>query len=109
MEAYKAKGNKAKAAEYEKKFIAANPDKPEILYNQAVDFYNKGKFKEAEPILRKILEGAPEYANAHFLLGMACVNLNKIPDMKKHLGEYLRIEPNGKEAATAKEMLEAFK
>jgi hypothetical protein len=29
--------------------------------------------------------------------------------MKKHLGEYLRIEPNGKEASTAKEMLEAFK
>ena len=37
------------------------------------------------------------------------MNLNKIPDMKKHLAEYLRIEPNGKEAATAKEMLEAFK
>ena len=27
MEAYKAKGDKAKALEYEKKFIAANPDK----------------------------------------------------------------------------------
>jgi tetratricopeptide (TPR) repeat protein len=109
MEAYKAKGDKVKAAEYEKKFVAANPDKPEILYNQAVDLYNKGNFKDAEPILRKILEGAPEYSNAHFLLGMSCVNLNKIPDMKKHLGEYLRLEPNGKEAATAKEMLEAFK
>lgn len=109
MEAYKAKGDKVKAAEYEKKFIAANPDKPEILYNQAVDLYNKGKFKEAEPILRKIIEGAPEYANAHFLLGMACVNLNKIPDMKKHLSEYIRLDPSGKEVATAKEMLEAFK
>ncbi len=40
---------------------------------------------------------------------MACVNLNKIPDMRKHLGEYLRLEPNGKEATTAKEMIEAFK
>ena len=109
MDAYKAKGDKAKATEYEKKFITANPDKPEILYNQAVDLYNKNDFKGAEPILRRILEGAPEYANAHFLLGMSCVNLNKIPDMKKHLGEYLRLEPNGKEAATAKEMLEAFK
>ena len=88
---------------------STGPDKPEILYNQAVDLYNKNDFKGAEPILRKILEGAPEYANAHFLLGMSCVNLNKIPDMKKHLGEYLRLEPNGKEAATAKEMLEAFK
>ena len=109
MEAYKAKGDKAKAAEYEKRFIAANPDKPEILYNQAVDLYNKGKFKEAEPILRKILEGKADYANAHFLLGMSCVNLNKIPDMKKHLAEYIRLDPQGKEVATAKEMLEAFK
>jgi len=109
MEAYKGKGDKVKAAEYEKKFIAANPDKPEILYNQAVDLYNKGNFKDAEPILRKILEGAPEYANAHFLLGMSCVNLNKIPDMKKHLEEYIRLDPKGKEVATAKEMIEAFK
>ena len=109
MEAWKAKGDKAKAADYEKKFISANPDKPEILYNQAVDLYNKGDFKGAEPILRKILEGKPDYANAHFLLGMACVNLNKIPDMKKHLSEYIKLDPSGKEVATAKEMLEAFK
>ena len=109
MEAWKAKGDKAKAADYEKKFVSANPDKPEILYNQAVDLYNKGDFKGAEPILRKILEGKPDYANAHFLLGMACVNLNKIPDMKKHLSEYIKLDPSGKEVATAKEMLEAFK
>jgi Flp pilus assembly protein TadD len=109
MEAYKAKGDKAKAAEYEKKFISANPDKPEILYNQAVDLYNKGDFKGAEPILRKIIEAKPDYANAHFLLGMACVNLNKIPDMKKHLAEYIKLDPSGKEVGTAKEMLEAFK
>jgi predicted Zn-dependent protease len=108
-EANKQKGNKEKAAEYEKKFVAANPDKPEILYNQAVALYNKGDFKGAEPILRKILEGKPDYANAHFLLGMSCVNLNKIPDMKTHLNEYLRLEPTRKEAGTAKEMLEAFK
>ena len=109
IEGYREKGNKAKVAEYEKKFATANPDKPEILYNQAVDFYNKGDFKAAEPILRKIIEGKPDYANAHFLLGMSCVSLNKIPDMKTHLKEYLRLDPSGKEAATAKEMLEAFK
>ncbi len=109
MEAYKQKGNAAKSKEYEKKFVAANPDKPEILYNQAVELYNKNDFKGAEPLLRKIVEANPDYANAHFLLGMSCVNLNKIPDMTKHLKEYLRLDPNGKEAATAKEMIEAFK
>ena len=43
MEAYRAKGDKAKAAEYEKKYIAANPDQPDVIYNQAVELYNKGE------------------------------------------------------------------
>lgn len=109
MEAYRAKGDKAKAAEYEKKYIAANPDQPDIIYNQAVDLYNKGKFKEAEPILLKVVEAKPDHAKAHYLLGMCDVNLNKIPEMKKHLSEYLKLEPKGSDAAAAKEMLDAFK
>lgn len=109
MEAYRAKGDKAKSAEYEKKYIAANPDQPEFVYNKAVDLYNKNDFKGAEPILRKVIEGKPDFAKAHYLLGMSYVNLNKIPDMKKHLNEYLRLEPKGADAAAAKEMLEAFK
>ena len=109
MEAYRANGDKAKAAEYEKKYIAANPDQPEIIYNQAVELYNKNDFKGAEPLLRKVVEGKPDFAKAHYLLGMADVNLNKIPDMKKHLTEYLRLDPKGSDAGTAKEMLEAFK
>ena len=44
MEAYRAKGDKVKAAEYEKKYIAANPDQPEVLYNQAVEAYNRNDF-----------------------------------------------------------------
>ncbi len=109
VEAYRTKGDKAKSAEYEKKYASANPDNPDILYNQAVDLYNKSDFKGAEPILRKVLETKPDYAKAHFLLGMTCVNLNKIPDMKNHLTEYLRLDPKGADAAVAKEMLDAFK
>ena len=74
MDAYRAKGDKAKLAEYEKKFAAANPDNPDILYNQAVDLYNKNDFKGAEPILRKVVEIKPDFAKAQFLLGMTCVN-----------------------------------
>ncbi len=109
IEAYKAKGNKAKVAEYEKKFAAANPDKPEILYNQAVELYNKGDAKAAEPILKQILVANPDYANAHYLIGMCYVNLGNVPELRKHFKEYLRIEPKGKEAGTAKDMLDAFK
>jgi len=109
MDAYRAKGDKVKAAEYEKKYIAANPDQPDVIYNQAVELYNKGNFKEAAPILAKVVDAKPDHAKAHFLLGMCDVNLNKIPDMKKHLNEYLKLDPKGSDAATAKEMLDAFK
>ena len=109
MEAYRAKGDKAKAAEYEKKYIAANPDQPDVIYNQAVEAYNKGKFKDAEPLLLKVVEAKPDHAKAHYLLGMCYVNLNKIPEMKKHLGEYLKLDPKGSDASAAKEMLDAFK
>jgi TolA-binding protein len=109
MEAYRAKGDKAKAADYEKKFIAASPEQPDVLYNQAVELYNKGNFKEAEPILSKVVAAKPDHAKAHFLLGMCDVNLNKIGDMKTHLNEYLKLDPKGSDAGTAKEMLDAFK
>jgi tetratricopeptide (TPR) repeat protein len=108
-EGYRRKGDEARAAEYEKKYAAANPDNPDILYNRAVDLYNKGDFKGAEPVLRKVLEIRPDSAKAHFLLGMACVNLNQIPEMKTHLKEYLKLDPKGADAAVAKEMLDAFK
>jgi len=109
LTAYREKGDKVKAAEYEKKFASANPDDPDILYNQAVELYNKNDFKGAAPILAKAIEAKPDYAKAHFLLGMSYVNLNKIPEMKKHLQEYLKLDPKGADAAVAKEMLDAFK
>jgi len=109
MDAYRAKGEKAKVAEYEKKFAAANPDDPDILYNQAVELYNKNDFKGAEPILRKVVELKPDFAKAQFLLGMTCVNTNKIPDMKLHLNEYIKLDPKGSDVSTAREMLDAFK
>lgn len=109
MEAYRAKGDKAKAAAYEKKYIAANPDQPDVIYNQAVEAYNAGKFKDAEPLLLKVVEAKPDHAKAQYLLGMTSVNLNKIPQMKKAFGEYLKLDPKGPDAPTAKEMLDAFK
>lgn len=109
LEAARGKGDKVKTAEYDKKFSAANPDQPEIVYNKAVELYNKGDFKGAEPLLKKAVDAKPDFAAAHFLLGMCSVNLNKIPEMKKQLNEYLKLDPKGKDAGTAKEMLDAFK
>ena len=102
-------GDKAKAAEFGKAYAEANPDSPDILYNKGVEAYNKGKMKDAEAALEKAVEAKPDFANAHYLLAMACFNQNKKAAAKEHFEKYLELDPNGKEAATAKELLPLLK
>jgi len=102
-------GDKKAAAEWRKKYDEANPDSPEILYNKGVEAYNKGKMKDAEAALSKAVEAKPDLAMGHFLLGMVSFNLNKKAAAREHLQKYLELDPNGKEAATAKEVLPLVK
>jgi tetratricopeptide (TPR) repeat protein len=102
-------GDKKAAADWRKKYDEAHPDSPEILYNKGVDAYNKGKMKDAEAALTKALEAKPDLAMGHYLLGMVSFNLNKKAEAKEHLQKYLELDPNGKEAATAKELLPLLK
>jgi Tfp pilus assembly protein PilF len=102
-------GDKKVAGEWRKRYEEANPDSPEILYNKGVDAYNKGKMKDAEAALTKALEAKPDLAMGHFLLGMVSFNMNKKAAAKEHLQKYLDLDPNGKEAATAKELLPLLK
>ncbi len=102
-------GDKKAAAEWQKKYEEANPDSPEILYNKGVEAYNKGKMKDAEAALSRALESKPDMAMGHYLLGMVSFNLNKKAAAKEHFQKYLELDPNGKEAATAKELLPLLK
>jgi tetratricopeptide (TPR) repeat protein len=102
-------GDKKAAAEWQSKYAEANPDSPEILYNKGVDAYNKKNLKDAETYLTKATEAKPDFALAHFWLGMTSFTLNKKPAAKEHLEKYLELDPNGSEAATAKELLPLLK
>jgi tetratricopeptide (TPR) repeat protein len=102
-------GDKKAAAEWQAKFEEANPETPEALYNKGIDAYNKKKIKDAEAMLLKAVEAKPDFALAHFWLGMASFNLNKKSAAKEHLEKYLELEPEGSEAATAKELLPLVK
>jgi len=102
-------GDKKAAADFQARWAEANPDSPDILYNKGVEAYNKGKMKDAEGLLTKAVESKPDFANAHFWLGMACFNQNKKAPAKEHLEKYLELDPSGKEASTAKEILPLLK
>lgn len=102
-------GDKKAAAAWSKKYDEANPATPESLYNKGIEAFNHKKLKEAEEMLTKAVEAKPDFALAHFWLGMTSFTLNKKVESKLHLQKYLELEPNGSEAATAKEILPLVK
>jgi tetratricopeptide (TPR) repeat protein len=104
-EAYMGMGDKAKAAEWKKKL----PANASGLFNDAAKLINAGKDAEAEPLLKQAIVADEKYANAYYELGMLDVRLQKNADAKSNLQKYLELDPNGKDAATAKEMLNYVK
>ena len=70
---------------------------------------NAGKDADAEPLLKQAIAADDKFAQAYYELGMINVRLGKNADAKANLQKYLDLEPNGKDAATAKEMLKYVK
>lgn len=100
-DAYTAKGDKAKAAEAKKKM----PANAAVLFNDAAKLLNASKDAEAEPLLKQAIAADEKFAKAYYELGMIYVRAGKNADAKTNLQKYLELEPNGSDAATAKEML----
>lgn len=100
-QSYSALGDKANAAIAEKK-MPANPSK---LFNEAARLINEGKDGEAEESLKRAVAVDDKFAVAWYELGMVYVRAGKSAEAKAALTKYLELEPKGKDAATAKEML----
>ncbi|HSP35748.1 MAG TPA: tetratricopeptide repeat protein, partial [Thermoanaerobaculia bacterium] len=104
-ESYKATGDKAKADEIKKKL----PANPAMLFNDAAKAINANKDGDAEPLLKQAITADEKFAQAYYELGMLYVRAGKNADAKTNLNKYLELDPNGKDAATAKEMLKYVK
>ena len=104
-ESYTAKGDKAKAAEYRKKL----PADATAMFNDAAKLINSGKDAEAEPLLKGAIAANDKFGQAYYELGMIYVRTQRNAEAKVNLQKYLELEPNGKDAATAKEMLNYVK
>ena len=100
-QSYTALGDKANAAIAEKK-MPANPSK---LFNEAARLINEGKDGEAEASLKSALAADEKFAVAWYELGMVYVRAGKSAEAKAALNKYLELDPKGKDAPTAKEML----
>ncbi len=104
-ESYKATGDKAKTEEFKKKL----PANAAMLFNDAAKAINAGKDAEAEPLLKQAISADEKFAQAYYELGMLYVRAGKNAEAKANLVKYIELDPNGKDAATAKEMLKYVK
>jgi tetratricopeptide (TPR) repeat protein len=104
-QSYLALGDKANAAIAEKK-LPANAGK---LFNEAARLINDNKDGEAQVALERAVALDPKFAIAWYELGMVHVRAGKSAAAREALSKYLELDPNGKDAPTAKEMLSYLK
>jgi len=102
---YTALGDKANAAAAQAKL----PANANALFNQAARLINEGKDAEAEAALKQAVVADAKFAQAFYELGMVYVRGGKNAEAREALSKYLELEPSGKDAPTAKEMLSYLK
>lgn len=104
-EGYERTGDKAKAAEYRKRA----PANAATLFNEAAALINAGKDSQAEALLKQSIATNAEFAPSYYELGMIYVRAGKNADARSNLQKYIELDPKGRDAATAREMLNYVK
>jgi tetratricopeptide (TPR) repeat protein len=83
----------------------------DAMYNAGVIAWNANDFAKAAENFAAAVAANPNHGEAHFMLGQAYLNQGKLPEAGKEFETYLKLAPNGPNAAKAKanaEMLKAY-
>lgn len=106
-EAYRLKGDQAKAQELFAQLSAADPEGTgEALFDRGVQLFNQGDMPAARQAFEQALAVDPDRAKAHYMLGLACANSGDNAKAREHFQRFLELAPDDPDAATAKEMLD---
>lgn len=104
-QAHTALGDTATAAKLAEKL----PKNAGALFNDAAKAINSGDDATAEKLLTQAIGMDDTFAQAHYELGMIYVRSGKSAEAKAALTKYLELDPTGKDAPTAKEMMNYLK
>ncbi len=88
---------------------AAGGGSAESLFNQGVVLWNASKVPEAKAQFEAAIKAKPDYADAHYWVGMANLNQGNVPDAAKAFESYLKLAPTGQYAEQAKGILGTIK
>jgi tetratricopeptide (TPR) repeat protein len=81
----------------------------DAMYNQGVILWNSGKIAEAKKQFEGAVAANPNHAEAHYQLGMALVNEGNLAGAATEFETYLKLTPDGPNAATAKSLVAQLK
>jgi tetratricopeptide (TPR) repeat protein len=88
---------------------SAGGGSPETMFNQGVTLWNAGKPAEAKAQFEAAVKAKPDYADAHYWIGMANLNEGKMPEAAAAFETYLKVAPTGQHAAQVKTVLAQIK
>lgn len=77
----------------------------ESLFNQGVVLWNGQKYAEAKAQFEAAVKAKPEYADAHYWVGMASLNTGAMPAARSSFENYLKYAPTGQYAEQVKTFL----
>ncbi len=98
-------GNFAAAEKPLLRGLELNSDVAEGHYELGRVYWALGRWPEAEPHARKAVALRAEFAPVHALLGNIMLRKRDAPAALQEFKEYLRLEPNGPMAASARDMV----
>jgi tetratricopeptide (TPR) repeat protein len=106
-QAYKALGEKEKTAEALAALEAADPKIAATdLFNRGVVAFDAGRMQDAIEALEQALTADPEFAKAHYYLGLCHVNTGNTALAREHLTAFVEMAPEDPDAAAARDMLD---
>jgi hypothetical protein len=96
----------AESADYFQKALQLDPNNLQARSNLAYTCIRLGKYGDAIPLLRELVQIRPGDANDHFSLGIALANSGNRKESIEYIKEALRLNPNLNNAREALKMLE---
>lgn len=86
-----------------------NPESAEVHYELARTLAGSGKWNDAAPHVQRAIAINPDYAGPHALMGDIYIEHDQPEAALHEFQEYLRLDPDGSLAASAKQMISQLK
>jgi Tfp pilus assembly protein PilF len=105
VNATSALGLKEENEQFVSKYQELNPEDPAMLFNEAAGYLNAMDDDKAKPLLEQCLDVDPNFGKCLFEYGMLLLRGGDLEGAKAQLQKYLKVEPEGDDAATAAETI----